>query len=100
MKRAWVKHWTWYDYLGVVCVVCIPIGLRGSPAILEPVFLVLIVILSVLAILESTPRRREVRRQAIRIRCGQCVQCGYDLRGCEHERCPECGKEIRKGNPA
>ncbi len=39
-------------------------------------------------------------RQHIRYRKGHCPQCAYDLRGYEHERCPECGKEIRQGNPA
>jgi hypothetical protein len=29
-------------------------------------------------------RRRRVRR-------GLCARCGYDLRGAEHEQCPECG---------
>ena len=31
---------------------------------------------------------------------GRCRSCGYDLRGADHEACPECGKEIRKANPA
>lgn len=30
-------------------------------------------------------------RRSKRIRLGQCVRCGYDLRGVEHPRCPECG---------
>lgn len=25
---------------------------------------------------------------------GKCVKCGYDLRGAEHEACPECGVEV------
>ena len=32
--------------------------------------------------------RRRVRRWR-----GQCLRCGYDLRGARHERCPECGAE-------
>ena len=31
---------------------------------------------------------------------GVCVKCAYDLRAVDHEACPECGEEIRKGNPA
>ena len=27
---------------------------------------------------------------------GMCVGCGYDLRGCPSERCPECGRWIEK----
>ncbi len=30
--------------------------------------------------------RREIRRVQ-----GRCIKCGYDLRGAEHEVCPECG---------
>ena len=41
-----------------------------------------------------------VLRRAIRRRRGLCVKCSYDLRGADHEACPECGEEIRKGNPA
>ncbi len=26
-----------------------------------------------------------------RVRHGKCVKCGYDLRGAEHDVCPECG---------
>jgi len=39
-------------------------------------------------------------RRMIRRKRGLCVKCGYDLRGVEHEACPECGEEIRKANPA
>ena len=41
-----------------------------------------------------------VMRGKIRQRHGLCVKCAYDLRGVDHEACPECGEEIRKGNPA
>ena len=30
-------------------------------------------------------------RGLIRRKRGLCVACGYDLRGAEHEACPECG---------
>ncbi|MEE9128701.1 MAG: hypothetical protein V3T84_01690 [Phycisphaerales bacterium] len=33
-------------------------------------------------------------RRIIRRRRGQCIKCGYDLRGAEHEVCPECGVEV------
>ena len=30
-------------------------------------------------------------RRFIRHKRGRCINCGYDLRGAEHDRCPECG---------
>ncbi len=32
-------------------------------------------------------------RRMIRRKRGQCSKCGYDLRGAEHEVCPECGAD-------
>ena len=32
-------------------------------------------------------------RRIIRRKRGHCVKCGYDLRGAEHEVCPECGAD-------
>ena len=32
-------------------------------------------------------------RRYMRIKRGLCIKCGYDLRGTEHEVCPECGEE-------
>ena len=33
-------------------------------------------------------------RRTIRRKRGHCIKCGYDLRGAEHEVCPECGVEV------
>ena len=33
-------------------------------------------------------------RRLLRRKRGLCITCGYDLRGAEHERCPECGMTI------
>ncbi len=30
----------------------------------------------------------------VRRKRGCCIKCGYDLRGAEHEVCPECGVEV------
>ncbi len=30
-------------------------------------------------------------RRYMRVKRGHCIKCGYDLRGAEHEVCPECG---------
>ena len=35
----------------------------------------------------------DIRRFSRRKR-GRCIKCGYDLRGVEHEACPECGVEV------
>ena len=32
-------------------------------------------------------------RRVIRRKRGLCLKCGYDLRGAEHEVCPECGAD-------
>ncbi len=35
-------------------------------------------------------------RRMIRSKRGHCIKCGYDLRGAEHEVCPECGVPVQK----
>ena len=37
---------------------------------------------------------RGERRLRQRRAAGQCLACGYDLRGAEHARCPECGEAV------
>jgi hypothetical protein len=37
---------------------------------------------------------KEIRRQLNRIAGPICIQCGYDLRGCADQRCPECGEMV------
>ncbi len=46
---------------------------------------------AILSLLWSSPL---VVRRFIRRKRGQCIKCGYDLRGTEHEVCPECGVEV------
>jgi hypothetical protein len=38
-----------------------------------------------------------VRRRLARAKRGQCLECGYDLRGNESGKCPECGTVISAG---
>lgn len=35
-----------------------------------------------------------VLRRLIRIKRGLCETCAYDLRGAEHDACPECGRKL------
>lgn len=35
-----------------------------------------------------------VLRRLIRIKRGLCETCAYDLRGVEHDACPECGRKL------
>ena len=39
-------------------------------------------------------------RRMIRHKRGLCVKCAYDLRGADHEACPECGTVIGRTNIA
>jgi hypothetical protein len=43
--------------------------------------------------LAAWPLRR-MRRRRTRAARGLCLACGYDLRGAEHARCPECGAVV------
>ncbi len=46
---------------------------------------------AILSLLWSSPF---VVRRLIRRKRGLCIKCGYDLRGAEHEVCPECGRRV------
>ena len=37
-------------------------------------------------------------RRIIRRKRGRCAKCGYDLRGAEHDGCPECGGAVKRGS--
>ena len=38
------------------------------------------------------------RRRRDRLAGGACLECGYDLRGARHVRCPECGTAIERAH--
>ena len=44
-------------------------------------------------------RARATLKRRSRRRIPQCQSCGYDLRGCVSDRCPECGAVRRAGSP-
>jgi hypothetical protein len=50
-----------------------------------------IAVLGAMVALPGLLSRRRARGQRSRRARGLCPACGYDLRGAEHERCPECG---------
>jgi hypothetical protein len=51
-------------------------------------------LLCVMAVRGIFQARAERARWLPYIRRLTCQRCDYDLRGCEHERCPECGCEL------
>ena len=63
-------------------------------AIVDHNFLVPALVIIVPIAMYRHLKKRSRRRHSL------CVKCAYDLRGTDHEVCPECGEEIRKGNPA
>jgi len=60
-------------------------------AMMSPLFL----FVTVIAFFVSIWRMYHLRR--LRLVRFQCVECGYDLRGADHERCPECGHVVERG---
>ncbi|MFG0331579.1 MAG: heme A synthase [Phycisphaerales bacterium] len=51
-----------------------------------------------LAIWIWAPRRRGVSA-VLRVGQGQCATCAHDLRGADHDRCPECGEPAESRGP-
>ena len=64
--------------------------LRALPYIPIPLGFVLNTLFDA-AILWSLAFGPFTARRVIRHKHGLCINCGYDLRGVEHEACPECG---------
>ncbi len=46
------------------------------------------------------PARKSLRRSLLRLGVPICVGCGYDVRGQQEPRCPECGAAIEPPNSA
>jgi hypothetical protein len=55
-----------------------------------------IAMLGAMAVLPGLLSLRRARRQRSRRAQGLCPACGYNLRGAEHERCPECGVAVAR----
>jgi hypothetical protein len=66
---------------------------RALPTAIIPIGFIMNTLLFATALWLLIPGPLALRR-AIRRRRGRCVKCGYDLRGVEHERCPECGLAV------
>ena len=69
----------------------LPYGIAATLMILLPLY----------CILYTVPTRKRIRRQMRQrlqeIHIPICLECGYDLRGQEQARCPECGREFDPG---
>ena len=87
----------WLFYLLVLPVVLVGLLFRSRLA-LGAGFIVVWMFISAFIIvgtLKGIRRRTKLRRYY----AGQCLRCGYDLRG-SPQRCPECGEVPDKGQAA
>ncbi|MEE9128822.1 MAG: hypothetical protein V3T84_02305 [Phycisphaerales bacterium] len=71
-----------------------PIDLLGRILPLRPIWLGFAINTVFYAMILSVPFAPFTLRRLIRRKRGLCINCGYDLRGAEHEACPECGVEV------
>ena len=60
---------------------------------LFPLTVVMLIGAAALYLLRRERRQRDRERYDERFRRGQCLACGYDLRGASGH-CPECGRAI------
>jgi hypothetical protein len=91
----------WLVYLLVIPVVFVGLHFR-SRLTLGAGFVMIWVVISVLIsvlIIVSTLKGIQRRTMLRRFYAGQCVRCGYDLRG-SPQQCPECGMFPDKGQAA
>ena len=67
----------------------LPLGLVWPGFAINTIFHAVLLWMLWLLTLQPFAARRMIRRKR-----GHCIKCGYDLRGAEHEACPECGVEV------
>lgn len=70
------------------------LGLSGATsdyAAFGSFMLVALLFMMFLLLISRRNVRRSLRRQLARNGVAICVPCGYDLRGADSDRCPECG---------
>lgn len=99
-RAAWTAYTRWYNLCatGVALLLIVRLKLIASAYVGLPplVFAGLVGLASGLALylpflLSRSFVRREVRRELNRQGVAVCVECGYQLRGVNSLRCPECG---------
>lgn len=67
------------------------VGIFGVRVCWAPVWPITLVAIAAVAIPWT---RRTLREQARRLERGECLNCGYSLRGLTSKRCPECGTAV------
>lgn len=85
IERGWLIDWSFLQKQYIL-----PIGLIWHGFLINTIFYALILWLFKLGIFKM---HRYVRSQH-----GCCIKCNYNLRGTEHDVCPECGTKIVKEN--
>ena len=90
--RGWKNGQVWKrEFISAVASPATPLTVR--PLRPQPFGFLVNSLLYAAAIWLLVVGPRDVRRW-LRKRRGHCINCGYDLRGAEHEVCPECGVEV------
>lgn len=91
LRSAGGSIWDRLGFMGVWRRSISPFALTERGAAVPTWFFALLGVIIALPPARALRRARLLRLRRAR---GLCPSCGYDLRGAEHERCPECGASV------